>query len=324
MTRNLAHLLLRRSEAGEPAILWGREAQAFLGAEFDRLIAQRILSARAPAEEWQVCEACVCEFPFRPIEVIGGRTVAVCPRDRASDVVLEAEDLASWEISIPALMREIATASGFTGKPSEVVPHVWHLGRTAATRQVFIAISREAALQPGLVGLIRLLNWSSEISLIVPLPSAAEQMHLAEAGMHVICTHECFPDSLSSFALDLARLEPQTRSAPRLAISRSAKSVTLDGNPKSLPEQSFKLLLLLAEQALKSPAIVENRRIEDHLWGTNLHKITSEVREPVRALRDALATGSADPKSVRALIENRRNPNGYRLVLAPDAIQLTP
>lgn len=324
MTKNLAHLLLRRSEAGEPAILWEREVQPFLGACFDRLIAQRIVSARAPAEEWHVCEACDCELTFRPIEVIGDRTVAVCPRDRASDLVLEAEDLASYEISVPALMREIATASGFTGEPSEVIPHIWHLGRTAAPRQVFIAVSREAALSPGLVSAIRLLDRSSEIILIAPLPSAAEQIQLAATGMHVVCTDECFPDSLPSFALDLARLEPHTRSAPRLAISRSAKSVTLDGNPKSLPEQSFKLLVLLAEQAVKSPAIVENRRIEDHLWGANVHKITSEVREPVRALRDALATGSADPKSVRALIENRRNPNGYRLALAPDAIQLTP
>ena len=90
-----------------------------------------------------------------------------------------------------------------------------------------------------------------------------------------------------------------------------------------LSEQAFQLLVLLAEHALKSPAILENCQIEAHLWGTNIHRISSQVREPVRALRDALAADSANSEAVRTLIENRRNPNGYRLVLAPEDIELT-
>lgn len=49
-----------------------------------------------------------------------------------------------------------------------------------------------------------------------------------------------------------------------------------------------------------------------------------EVREPIRALRDALTAGSPDPKAARLLIANGRNPNGYRLVLRPEEIQLGP
>jgi hypothetical protein len=326
MTDRLARLLLRLSEAGEPAILWGRLAKPYLGRDFARLLDQGILVEDAPATEWDVCSSCECDLDVRPIQHIDGRHVATCPLDQKSDLILDAEDLRSFRIGIPALVREIATASGFSNEPAEIAPGIWNLGLAASKRAVFLAPSRTAVLQSGLVVALRMFARSSPITMIAPALSAAEQLRFAEAEIHLVTVCDVIGpgDGVTPFAIDLAQLEPPSTFAPRLVIGRSAKSVSLDGVPKTLSDQTFTLLLLLAEHAMKSPTVLDNRRIEDCLWGSNVHRITSEVREPVRALRDALTAGSADPKAVRSLIENRRNPNGYRLALAPVEIRLGP
>jgi hypothetical protein len=326
MTDRLARLLLRLSEAGEPAILWGRLAKPYLGRDFARLLDQGILVEDAPATEWDVCSSCECNLDVRPIQHIDGRHVAACPLDQKSDLILDAEDLRSFRIGIPALVREVASASGFSNEPSETAPGIWNLGLAPSKRAIFLAPSRTAVLQSGLVVALRMIARSSPITMIAPALSAAEQLRFAEAEIRLVTVCDVIGpgDGATPFAIDLAKLEPPSTVAPRLIIGRSANSVLLDGVPKTLSDQTFTLLLLLAEHAMKSPAILENRRIEDCLWGSNVHRITSEVREPVRALRDALTTGSADPKAVRSLIENRRNPNGYRLALAPVEIRLGP
>lgn len=320
MTGTLAALLLRLSEAGAPAILWGRQAAPFLGRAFDRLLARGVLIEQAPATEWDVCPACDCGLEARPLQRIDGRYVAACPLDRGGDVVLYSEDLRSFRIEPSALVREIAAVSGFDDAPSEVAPGLWHLG-VSAIRTVFLVLSKAALLQAGLVATLRMVERSAPITVITPSLLASEQTRFAEADILLVTAGACIGED---FVLDHTRLEPPLAHRPRLVIQRTSRSVMLDGVPKLLSEQAFKLLVLLAEQALKSPVIVENRYIEDRLWGSNIHRITSEVREPVRALRDALASNSADSRAVRSLIENRRNPNGYRLVLTPEEIALKP
>ncbi|GGO15893.1 hypothetical protein GCM10007972_24450 [Iodidimonas muriae] len=320
MTGMLSALLLRLSEAGAPALLWGRQAAPHFGRAFDRLLARGILIEHAPATEWELCPTCECGLEARPIRKIDGRHIAACPLDRGGDIVLDDDDLRSFRIEPAALVREIAAVSGFGAAPSEVAPGVWHLGMSA-TRTVFLAISEAALAQPGLIATLRMVERSAPITVIAPTPPASERTRFAEAEILHVDVGACIGED---FVLDHARLEPPHAFAPRLVIGRAARSVMLDGVPKLLSEQAFKLLVLLAEQALKSPAIVENRVIESHLWGSSIHRITSEPREPVRALRDALVGNSADSRAVRSLVENRRNPNGYRLVLTPEEIELKP
>lgn len=202
---------------------------------------------------------------------------------------------------------------------------MWHLGQMTDRRELLLAITKAASQQPGLIAKLRLLIPSAQVTMIAPVLSVTELADLVESGIHVVRTEECFGSiSDRGFAIDFARLQQSRNVAPRLSVQRAAKIVCLDGHPKILPDQAFQLLLVLAEHALESSGILENRAIEARLWGSNIHKISSQVREPVRTLRDALATGSTDPKAVRALIENRHKPNGYRLVLAPEEIELAP
>ena len=76
MTESLHNLLLRLSEAGEPAILWGRLAKPFLGKEFDRLLHRGILIEELPADEWDVCSDCECGHDSRLIQKIEGRLIS--------------------------------------------------------------------------------------------------------------------------------------------------------------------------------------------------------------------------------------------------------
>lgn len=326
MTETLPRLLLRLSEAGDPAVLWGRQAAPHAGRDFERLLARGVLIEQAPAAEWDVCPACDCGLDARPIRQVNGRHIAVCPTDRRSDVVLGDDDLRSFRVCFPALVREIATASGFGDESLPVAAGVWHLGQTSSQRALFLALSRDGVLQAGLISLLRSIARSMPITVIAPAMASDDQSRLVDAGLHLVSGWDCIAGdgAASGFAIDQSKLELGPISAPRLVIRRTAKTVSLYGMPKTLSDQEFQLLVLLAEHALKSPAIVENRAIEAQIWGANIHKISSQVREPVRALRDALALGSADPKTVRALIENRRNPNGYRLALPPEEIELVP
>jgi hypothetical protein len=316
MVATLAHLLLRRSEAGEPALLWGREAKPFYGPAFDRLIVAGVLVARAPALEWQVCDDCDCGRDWRPIERIDGRLVAVCPLDHAGDVVLDPEDLESYEINPAALVHEIAVSSGFVGEPSEVIGGLWHLGRSASGRQLFLVLSRVCALQPGLIAAIRLVDGASQTTLITPALSAAESVRFAEAGIHVVSSEECVGDSgQSCFAIDPAKLEPVRISATRLSIVRSSQRVVLDGIERHVPQQPFRLLVLLAETAIRKGGFV--RRVE--IEAANSGRTASDL---VRELRDCLAAGAAEPDQVRRLIKTRRSPSGYALALESHEIDL--
>lgn len=316
MVANLAHLLLQRSEAGEPALLWGREAKPFYGPSFDRLIAAGVLVARAPAHEWQVCDDCCCGRDWRPIERIDGRLVAICPLDHAADVVLDPEDLESYEINTAALVREIAASSGFVNEPSEVIAGLWHLGRSASGRQVFLVLSRVCALQPGLIAAIRIFDRSSQTTLIAPPLSAAEGIRFAEAGIHVVSSEEGIGDSgQGCFAIDPAKLEPARTSTPRLLIERSSQRVVLDGIERHVPQQPFRLLTLLAEAAIRDASFVPTHKIES----ANSGRAASDL---VRELRDCLAAGFPELNQVRRIIKTRRSPSGYALALEPHEIDL--
>jgi DNA-binding winged helix-turn-helix (wHTH) protein len=323
MTDRLARLLLRLSEAGEPAILWGRQAKPYLGRDFERLLDQGLLVEDAPATEWNVCSSCECDLDVRPIQHIDGRHVAACPLDQKSDLILEAEDLRSFRIGVPALVREIASASGFSNEPSETAAGIWNLGLTPSKRAAFLALSITAVLQSGLVGALRMIARSSPITMIAPALSLAEQLRFAEAEIHLVTVHDVIGpgDGTMPFAIDLAKLESPSAFAPRLVIVRSAKSVTLDGVSSTLSDQSFELLCLLAERASTDNPFASTRDVEARIWGDSIHRVSRAARDVVRELRNALAADVSEPDALRQLIENKRN-RGWRLTLTADEIDL--
>lgn len=314
MTATLTALLLQLSE-GSAQLLWGRVARRHYGPGFDRLLAEGVLTERPPAEEWSTCPHCDCGFDVRPIQRIGERIVAACPFDASADTELEEDDLRDFRIDPERLVALVARASGFAEPPEPLAPDLWRLGRLASGRCVVIGVTAGALDHAGIVLLLKATAVGAPITVLAPDPGPAVRLRLIEAGIaRVELCSALKPSGYDVDALDPMALEP-VENNERLMVKRRARQVTLDGRNIHLSEQLFTLLLFLAERARESPATVEIRDIEDHVWGASIHRISSSIREPIRALRSALKEATGSDLAGRRLIEYRRNPNGYRLCL---------
>jgi DNA-binding winged helix-turn-helix (wHTH) protein len=321
MTETLPRLLLRLSEAGDPAILWGRQAAAHAGVKFERLLNRGVLVEQTPATDWDACSACDCGLDSRPIEWINGCPVAVCPINRRHDSALDVEDLRSFRINLRMLVREISVATGLDDEPSMIAPGVWQLGITPSKRMVFVALSRPSLLQAGLFPTMRSVAKSFPVSLVGPPIPAAEQEQFEAAGVHCAAFDDviALSESNSSFALRVADLTPAYAAQPRLILIKAKQTIALDGHEMTLPPRSFDLLWLLSEVITGGGGVVTRRQIEQRLWGSQIVS-KKAAADAIRDLRQQLA---ATPGGLRReeLIETR-HAKGYMLALPAPAIQL--
>jgi hypothetical protein len=315
MTETLPRLLLRLSEAGDPAILWGRQAAPHAGRDFERLLNRGVLVEQAPATEWDVCPACDCGLDARPIHQVNGRHIAVCPTDRRSDLVLGDDDLRSFRIHPSALVREIATAAGFGDEPSPVAAGIWHLGETSNQRTLFLALSRNVVLQPGMIGLMRSVARSSPITVIAPAMAADELARFVDAGIVAIPIVGCLDGNAAGFAIDLSKLESAATFEPHLVIFRLSQRVILNGIEMHIPQQPFKLLVMLAEAVGGRSGYLTPHQIEAENSGRGAADLVRELR---RLLSEGRQGRGAD------LIKTRRSPTGYFLALVPEEFDLQP
>lgn len=317
MTESLASLLLRLSEAGDPALMWGRQAKLQLGREFDRLLDRGLLSEQAPADEWDVCADCECGLDQRPIQRIDGSLVAACPFNHANDVCIEPEDLRSFRVDAALIPGEIAAASGFA-EPSQVMPGIWYLGKTLTKRCLFIALTRASVLSPGLISVLRATDHGQPITFVGPSVAAADLLRFTEAGIHFVATAEAFVAEGTAFALDARKLMPPASIEARLTLFRSHSKIVLDGGELELPPISFKLLCLLAEQVVRGDGVVSRQQIDKHLWSTVVSK--TAAADAIRNLRDSLK--KLDEGSNAAALVRTLPTQGYILDIAASDIRL--
>ena len=318
MTASLTALLLQLSESGDPAILWGRQAKPYFGKDFERLLNGRLLVEEARAEEWDVCDACECDHDVRLIQEINDQIIAACPVDQRGDSVLDPEDMRSFRIDAALIAGEIAAASGFA-KPSQVMPGVWYLGKTSTKRCLFIALTRDSVLSPGLIAALKATDHGQPITFVGPSVAAADLLRFAEAGIHFVVTAEAFVAEGTAFALDARKLMPPASIEARLTLFRSHSKLLLDGGELELPPISFKLLCLLAEHVVRGDGVVSRQQIDKHLWSTVVSK--TAAADAIRNLRDALKkmgkTGAKNAELVRTLPTQ-----GYILDIAASDIRL--
>src|SRR6056297_872871 len=113
MTETILRLLTQLSEAGDDAILPGELAAPFFGPGFDRLLARRVLVEQALLTDWEVCDACECGLPCRPIRKVEDAFRAESPLNRRQDIELTDDDLRVFRIGGEALASVISVAAGF-------------------------------------------------------------------------------------------------------------------------------------------------------------------------------------------------------------------
>lgn len=318
MTEHLAELLLRLSEAGELAILWGRLAKPFLGQEFDRLLARGILSEQAPAEEWDACADCECGHEGRRIQRIDGKLIAACPIDHGSDTVLEPEDLRSFRIDAGSIVHAIAAASGLAGEPALVLPSTWYLGIGPARRALFVVLARRDLAAPGLIAAIQRVE-NLPITLIGPTLPVTERLRFADAAIHYVPVAEALLAGGGWFVLDERQLMPKASIASRLTVFMRESRILLEGKNLELSMQNFKLMSLLTTELSMGRAVVNHVTIASHLWAVKGRESLTD--DAVRNLRNALKKVVGKKSKASPLIRAVA-PIGYRLNLAQSEVTI--
>ncbi|MCE8556348.1 hypothetical protein KBY29_18695 [Ruegeria pomeroyi] len=305
MTETILRLLTRLSEAGDDAILPGELAAPFFGPTFDRLLAKRVLVEQAPLADWEVCDACECGLPCRPIRKVGDAFRAECPLDRRHDVDLTEDDLRVFHIGGGALASVIGAAAGFRAAPNLAVEKVWRLGDTPSGRAVFLALEPAALTGDGIIASLRQAAQGSDITILAPeVPAEAARRHY-DAGFHLVETLEVLTPATNGIcgAIDMVALAPVPM-APVLRVRRATAEVQWGGRSVILSRQIFPVFERLLEKALSRDQVASGAHVE----GTTAR----EAKDLIRELRDAFkAAGFTDAES-KTLIVTVRN-RGYRL-----------
>lgn len=313
MTATLIDLLLRLSEAGGGARLWGAAARPHYGPAFDRLLAAGVLEERPPAEEWPVCDDCDCGLDARPVLAIGERRIAACPLDAGRDALLDAQDLRSFAIDESRLALECL--GGDPGAICEPLPRLW-VRLDAAAGHVGLTFRRGVAEDPALAFVLQGVARGAPLALATPRPSANGLLRLQGVpGLSVLG----LGDAIKTTADGRVSLDPNlgraTRNpSPRLQVSLPGEAVLVDGEPRSVPMQRFRLLIMLID-AWEKGLPLRGGMIEEAFSGRS-------AADLVRELRSDLAKGSVDSRAIHGWVQTVRSPAAYRLALARTEVEV--
>lgn len=321
MTDSLPKLLLLRSEAGRSAALWGCDAQPYFGSVFNRLIADGVLTERAPATAWSTCRGCDCDADARDVVEINGRLFAECPVDHLCNTPLGRDHVRSFAIVAAGLAEVIARHSGLSAAPVLIAEAVWYLGGTVSGRAVVLILDPVPANQAS-IPMLRSRLTEADWTVLLPRGCNLDaHQRLIDAGAWVLLSAEALTGD--TFGLDPDIIHPPSDAGTRLALNTAIRSVVLDGRRCDLAEQPFRLLLALAEAARRNEGFVDSRKLEVAVYGDNARPDARDLRDVVRETRDELSSGlSGDmARRVRDLIKNRP-PGSYRLLLQPPEVRI--
>ena len=314
MHDNLATLLWRLSEAGEPAVMFGRQHGPDEAAAFLRLLQLGVLVQADRLTAWNTCSDCDCGADDRAVRWNGDVPFAVCAADHRRDEVLTREDLAIFHVIIAALLTETASALGL-GMPEQIVPGLWRLGRLPDSRVVTAAPTRAAVQMPGLVGALRMVDAEGPIVLVGPPLPEVLRAELARQGVHGVAVAEILlpPGQMPLLGFDISRLPDGNAGKYRLVLTPSTRAVRLDGREAVLRPRPFQLLEILVRHHRRGTPIVSPHDIYRQVFSAETSD--AAVRGLVTELRELL-TKAFGASAVSGLVETRTG-LGYALAVPP-------
>jgi hypothetical protein len=312
VNESLARRLLRLSSGGLPRILSGRALKDHVGRELDCALGRRVLVELRRLDEWQPCAGCDQECEARPIRMLDGRLVAMCPHDSTSDEVLSEDHVRQFRLEAEELCLALRQDSRLDGDgPKELAPGIWLLGHTsqqdAPSRIIFVGFE-DGMGAAAIIAMLKRVAGPRPVSLLFTGHADLElRLALEDAGVVALPVAEPLADDPTApFRLDTGLLS-SIRVQPRLVLRRSDCSVAFEGAPVILPPQPFKLLHFMLMEAEAGRPLIDNRLIEKELWGATIH--SRQVGDAIRRLRDALAPVLGGREQADRLIQNR--PGSY-------------
>lgn len=308
----LAWLWTRLSEGGARVSISGRALGRFPASEVERLLRAQVLIEERKADTWSVCAECDCGLDARPVEQIDDAFRASCPHDPAEDVILQKDDLSRFSVDVDRLVARIAASGNLGGAVACIADGVWLLGETPSGHAVVLSLDAENLVAPAAVMAIRAAVGPKPILAIVHDLSAAIAVRLREVGIEPHKIVAVF--KAGTVGMERLVLDPPS-SVPRLVVTLSAQSVTLDGRRLDLPTQMFALFRLLIEQSAKRDPVLKNQEIE-----TQTGRPPNQI---IRDLRKALVSCGLTSDQAKALVATV-HARGYRLGLDPAEVVIEP
>lgn len=308
----LAWLWTRLSEGGARVAISGRALSRFPANDIERLLRAQVLIEEQKADTWSVCAECDCGLDARSVEQLDDAFRACCPHDQAEDVILQKDDLRRFSVDVDRLVARIAASGNLGGAVACIVDGVWLLGETPSGHAVVLSIDADNLVTPGAVMAIRAAVGPKPIMAIVHDLSAAIAVRLREVEIEpreIAAVFKAGSDGTERLVLD------PPSSVPRLVMTLSAQSVTLDGRRLDLPTQMFALFRLLIEQSVKRDPVLKNQEIE-----TQTGRPPNQI---IRDLRKALVGCGLTSDQAKALVATV-HARGYRLGLAPAEVVIEP
>lgn len=314
MPDSLPASLWRLSEAGEPAIMLGRQHGPDEVAAFTRLLELGVLLHGERLTEWDRCADCDCGAEERRVRWDGDVAFAACAADHRRDEVLASDLLFTFRVAIPALVGEAAAAMGL-GRAEELAPGLWRLGRLPDGRVLAAAPTRAGLLLPGLVGSLRTVDPEGAIVLLGPPLPDTQRAALARQGVHHAAAAEVVlaPGQGPLLGFDVARLPDGNAGRHRLVLTPATRTVRLDGREAYLPPRPFQLLRILVRQHRRGQPVVAPHDLHRELFSAETSP--AAVGDLVAELRRQLAKAFG-AKAVSGLVENHTG-HGYLLSLPP-------
>ena len=312
MNESLARRLLRLSSGGLPSILSGRMLRDHLGPELDCALGRRVLVELRRLDEWQPCAGCDQECEARPIRVLDGRLVAMCPHASTSDEVLADDDVRQFRLEAEELCLALREDSSLDGEgPKELAPGIWLIGKTsqqhAPPRTIFVAFGNGIGAA-AIIAMLKRVAGPRPVSLLFAGHADLElRLALEDAAIAALPLSEpLVDDATAPFRLDTGLLN-SANTQSRLVLRRSDRSVAFEGASRILPPQPFKLLRFMLMEAEAERPLIDNRLIEEELWGAAIHD--RQVADAIRRLREVLDPLLGGREQVDKLIQNR--PGSY-------------
>jgi hypothetical protein len=289
----LIWLWKRLSNGGAEASVSGRALRRFPEREVEGLLRARVLIETRKTDSWSVCPQCDCGLDVRPIRRVGDEIRACCPHDAAEDIVLTEDDLKRFSIDGERLAGEIAASGGLVGNVARIDDGLWLIGKAPSAHSVVLCRNPERLEAPGMILAVKAAAGGTRVALIVPAIDPTHAIRCREAGITVLDLGEVMIRDQSGtdrLVVERIRENPQvegvfsdgvTSKAARLLISRSRRSVQLDGRDFVLSLTEFDCFLGAAEKVAAGLVMLTYQE---------LYALTNRAthRDVINELRDKL------------------------------------
>ena len=289
----LTWLWKRLSDSGAETTVSGRALGRFPERTVERLLRARVLIETRKTDNWSVCPECDCGLDARPIRRVGDEIRACCPHDAAEDVVLTEDDLKRYSVDGERLAGEIAASGGLVGTVVRIDDGLWLIGKVPAGHSVVLCSNPDRLDAPGMVLAIKAAVGGTRVALIVPAINPTHAIRWREAGITVLDLGEVMiRDQSGTDRLGVERIQanPQvgevssesaTSKVARLLISRSRRSVQLDGRDFVPSLTEFDCFLGAAEKVAAGLVMLTYQ---------DLYALTNRAthRDVINELRDKL------------------------------------